>query len=131
MGLDSVKVLNKVMKNINCPLCDKDEFEIVYPEKLNGVEQSFDFLKETPARYRIVKCSKCGMVYSNPIYEEDKIATLYKECDIDNYITSEEQKVIRSNMKRYLDRLLKFSKVSRGKILDVGRARSGRIRSNL
>ncbi len=65
-----------------CVICgDNERYRVVYEQ--NFEPSSIDECSFSPKairrylHYRIVKCSVCGAVYSNPILEEKKIAELY------------------------------------------------------
>lgn len=71
------------MKNIPCVIClSSKNYHILYPKNFNlkdANEITFS-ARRIPDRYhyRIVKCKKCGLIYSNPILEEKEIKNLYK-----------------------------------------------------
>lgn len=107
------------MKSISCLLCGQDNYSVVSRAQLDGAEKSYNYLTEYPCHYRIVKCSGCGMVYSNPIFNEDKILSLYRNSSIDKCIDKTFTS-IQMNMRRYFDRLLRYSGIEKGHLLDVG-----------
>jgi 2-polyprenyl-3-methyl-5-hydroxy-6-metoxy-1,4-benzoquinol methylase len=108
------------MRELRCPLCDSIRHSVVYAERLDGAEDAFHYLTERPCHYRIVRCLDCGQVYSTPIFDEDRIAALYRSCRIDAAAAAGEDKAIRVNMRRYLKRLRSDSGLSAGRLLDVG-----------
>jgi cyclopropane fatty-acyl-phospholipid synthase-like methyltransferase len=59
------------------------------------------------------------MVYSNPIFSEEKILSLYRDSAIDKCIDSTSAS-IQINMCRYLDHLSRYSGIKKGRILDIG-----------
>ena len=107
-------------KSIRCPLCHKDNFQIVYTAKFEDINRSFDYLTETPAHYQIVRCKTCQMLYSNPIFQEEAILSLYRHASVENCVNDEEQRSIQINMQRYLGRLIHLSGITAGTLLDIG-----------
>jgi len=113
------KAENNATREIRCPLCERDNYAVLTEAKLDKAEYSFNYLTEVPSHYRIVRCRDCKMVYSNPIFSEEKILSLYRDSAIDKCIDSTAES-IRINMCRYLERLSRFSGVRKGRILDIG-----------
>ncbi|MFH1912658.1 MAG: class I SAM-dependent methyltransferase [Pseudomonadota bacterium] len=108
------------MINISCPLCDNDNYTVTSDACLDSINNSFDYLTESPTHYRIVQCNICGMKYSNPILSDIEIIELYKSSCINNCVRVDESASIRINMISYFSRLLSHSSVSKGKFLDIG-----------
>lgn len=107
------------MKNIPCLLCSQDNYTVIIKEKLENVENSYNYLTENSCHYQIVKCRNCGMVYSNPVFDEKEILTFYRSSLIDKYIDLTSAS-IQINMGRYVDHLLNYSGIREGHFLDVG-----------
>lgn len=108
------------MRSIACPLCGANDFSVLYPEQLEGAENAFHYLTEAPCHYRVVCCNICGMTYSNPIFKEERIIELYRNCEIDEVIGKDEEAAICINMRRYLRRLRAASDNASGRLLDIG-----------
>lgn len=108
------------MRTLDCPLCGANNFSVKYEEQLDGAEDAFHYLTEKACHYRVVTCNECGLAYSTPIFEEEKIIELYKSAAIEEAVGENEDAAIRLNMRRYLDRLAKDSGKRSGKLLDVG-----------
>lgn len=108
------------MKDILCPLCGSSEFTIRYAPQLDGAEDAFHYLTEKPCHYRIVDCRACGMTYSSPIFDEEKIIQLYRACNTEQAQGPAEEKAILANMRRYLARLRRDSGIQSGRLLDIG-----------
>jgi len=110
---------------IHCALCGKDNYQVLYLEKLKNAnldDRRLFSAKRIPLKlhFRIVKCKECGLVYSTPIYAEDKIIKLYKTCEfIDNDIT---QRQFLNVMNDYSNHLKKANIYVQGKerLLDIG-----------
>src|SRR3989344_4640898 len=69
------------MINQKCAICEKSNFEILYKENfdIEKINSRVFSARRLPDRmhYRMVKCKNCGLVYSTPILEYEKIAKLY------------------------------------------------------
>lgn len=66
-----------------CPICSKGTpYRVLYQANFNEdlINEDIFSARRLPDKihYRIVKCRKCGLVYSNPILEEQKIIALYQ-----------------------------------------------------
>lgn len=59
------------------------------------------------------------MVYANPVFTEESILAFYRTASIDKYLDATSES-IRINMRRYLDRLVRYSGIKKGRLLDVG-----------
>ena len=71
------------MMNQICAICEKSNFEILYPENFDSkkINSRIFSARRLPDRihYQIVKCKNCALVYSTPILEYEKIEKLYKK----------------------------------------------------
>jgi len=108
------------MLEIPCPLCSGTSYRMLYNARLGDLEASFDYLTETPSNFRVVRCLDCRMVYSSPVFSEEKFLSLYRDSRIDKAIEDIDLHAIRINMRRYLDRLIRISGMNGGSLLDVG-----------
>lgn len=114
---------SKLIK-INCPLCGKDLYSILFPSTLKKGDFDPQIIKEdlknTLGNYkkhsRIVKCKSCGLVYTNPMENVSKLSEGYEEVVDDEYLQTEKYRKILSL--EHLKNIEKFKK--KGKILDVG-----------
>ena len=75
--------LSSLTQSIPCAICGTaDNYRIRYKEEnLNPSSVTFPS-REVPRRhhYQTVECNACGLVYSNPIFLEDKILQLYRDA---------------------------------------------------
>lgn len=66
-----------------CAICEKDNSAILYRENFDvkKINSRIFSARRLPDRihYRMVKCKKCSLVYSDPILEYNKIEKLYKK----------------------------------------------------
>jgi SAM-dependent methyltransferase len=66
---------------IPCAICGPGApYRVRYEEQIQGGPVNFA-ARKTPTRqhFRIVQCSHCGLVYSNPIFPVDAICQLYRD----------------------------------------------------
>lgn len=75
--------------------------------------------RRTPDRmhYRFVKCLNCGLIFSNPILEPQKITSLYTES---NFHYDIEAQYLKKTYSDHLKTILKSKDVSKMKLLDIG-----------
>lgn len=70
------------MRKQECALCEQDEYTVLYPANFSGKQLTAKTFsaRRMPDRihYQIVRCNLCGLVYSNPILDLEKISQLYK-----------------------------------------------------
>lgn len=109
------------MINQVCAICGNNApFEVLYLAnfKTDQIDEDIFSARRIPDRchYRLVRCQKCGLIYSNPILEESKIRKLYEKskltygAEIDNL------------KKTYGDYLKKVIRVipEKGNLLEIG-----------
>jgi len=75
------------MKNLTCAICgQKTPFEILFPAsfKRKQINKGIFSARRTPDRChcRIVRCRKCGLIFSNPFLREKAIHRLYQESEL-------------------------------------------------
>jgi len=109
---------------VDCPLCrKKEEFSVLY-------EQNFEparlFEVSSPGggkvlpHYRIVKCSKCGVIYSNPILSAELMHDIYYEGD---FLVAQPYVLETDNINKAYSRLLRKAirlVPSKKRLLDIG-----------
>lgn len=90
-----MKDIREVPNNqLDCSVCGNGvSYQVLYPERLGVVKIDFSSRKEPQkVHYRIVRCRKCGLVYSNPVFFEERIANVYRggtyfhELQVENYL---------------------------------------------
>ncbi len=113
------------MERVRCNLCGSWEAALLYPATLDesSLANDTEHFRCTSASYGqhgdIVRCSQCGLVYTNPRQKEELIVRSYKEVVDRTYL--EERKGRLLTFKRNLRPLEKL--VDAGderKLLDVG-----------
>lgn len=71
------------MVDIICAICgEKQQVRVLYPAtfKAKNISKNTYSARRLPDRihYRILKCVRCGLVFSSPIISNEKISTFYK-----------------------------------------------------
>lgn len=71
------------MKKQLCAVCENDNYKVIYPANFNitKINSRTFSARRLPDKihYRIVKCKKCGLLYSTPILALNKINKLYRQ----------------------------------------------------
>lgn len=110
------------MQEVKCIICkDKQRLEVLYQNNFSPdriTPQTFS-ARRTPDRihYRIVKCRRCGLLFSNPILEEDKINKLYKKSDFTFPLEAE---YLKKTYWNYFEDLLPKENKEKISVLEVG-----------
>lgn len=107
---------------LKCAICqNKEKLSIMYKENFDAEKISAETFsaRRTPDRmhYRFVKCLNCGLIFSNPILEPQKIASLYSES---NFHYDIEAPYLKKTYSDQLKTILKSKDVSKMKLLDIG-----------
>lgn len=104
-----------------CPLCGpRAGKKELYPQnfKISQINPQIFSARRRPDRlhYRIVQCSRCGLVYSDPIMEPTKISHLYNQ----SFFTYQNRvKDLTLTYGYYLKQLGKYG-VKKAKLLEIG-----------
>lgn len=109
------------MKNVmRCNLCGSAAYTVVYKTYAGDIavaERGYKITDhETGVPLRIVKCSRCGLIYANPRPAIRSLVSSYARM-VDELYT-EEEAGRRASARAVLDALKRFRK--RGRILDLG-----------
>jgi len=110
------------MMQIQCALCGKKQkIKELYREnfstdKIGALTFS---ARRSPDRlhYRLVRCKRCGLIFSNPIFSLKKIEKLYKESD---FTYNLESKFLKKTYGQYLKKILPLINVDKLNILEIG-----------
>ena len=108
------------MIEIPCPMCGGAHAVKLLDEEITDMDKGFDYLTETGGHYRINRCLSCGFVYSSPVFTEETLSALYDEAKVDSCMTPSTERGIAINSRRYVDRLMEYSGITEGRLLDVG-----------
>ncbi|MBI4834625.1 MAG: class I SAM-dependent methyltransferase [Planctomycetes bacterium] len=103
------------MEYVSCALCGADKAEAVY----------------TISDLKVVRCLKCGLVYTNPRLSDDERARLYSEDyfrnqsspDVPSFDYIQNKELFYADAQRRLRGIMKFKRS--GKILEIGCATGG------
>ena len=109
------------MVTVTCAICDKNNpYTVLYPENFNveRLDESIFSARRLPDRvhYRIVRCNGCGLIFSNPILELEKIEKLYKQSKM---TYEEELEDLKETYGYYLKKFEKFFP-STENLLEIG-----------
>ncbi len=104
-----------------CPICGQEApYQVVYQENFNEdlINEDIFSARRLPDRihYRIVKCQKCGLIYSNPILEDQKIIDLYQRSKL---TYQEEIDNLKETYGYYLKRIVSLLPAKRN-LLEIG-----------
>jgi SAM-dependent methyltransferase len=70
------------MRELACAVCRGNDYRVRYPPQIPARE-ALDFsARRHPQKYhaRIVECRRCGLVYSNPYFDDDVLRPLYQHA---------------------------------------------------
>lgn len=101
---------------LSCPLCGKQNFKVVYKENFseNLINEDTFSARRLPDKIhcKIVKCRKCGLIFSNPTIENSD--ELYKKS---KFTYQEEIDDLKESYAYYLERIKLASKKN---FLEIG-----------
>lgn len=107
-----------LFESVVCDLCGNDDYDIFREQTLHRslTESDFSVLGEQCECPRLVRCRRCGLVYTNPRDSKIGLDQKYEQLQIDDYMLEEKCRRLTSAsdvcfMKRY---------ISGGRVLDVG-----------
>lgn len=109
---------------VNCHLCGKDDYKVIYPSTLLEDDFSHDKItsemKNTLGDYkkhsRIVKCFHCNLIYTNPMENPNSLMEGYEDVIDEEYLKTEKfRKILHTE---HLKQIEKFKK--KGNLLDIG-----------
>lgn len=109
------------MINTHCAICGKEENIIsLYKENftLENISARTFSARRRPDKihYRFVKCLNCGLIFSNPILNEEDITSLYFKS---NFYYSLESEYLKETYGYYLDKIINKER-DKLSLLDVG-----------
>lgn len=109
------------MINQSCAICEEKNYTVIYEANFDSkkIDERTFSARRLPDRvhYRIVRCKKCRLVYSDPILEPKKIAALYQQSSIlyDRHIDN-----LKKTYGHYLQTLETYGLLYKGKLLEIG-----------
>lgn len=109
------------MKKVKCDLCGSDNYSIVYKTYHGDLSAGAAAYKITDhdlhAPMRVVKCRRCGLIYTNPRIDDQDLKCNYSDMVDESYLKEERGR--RASARAVLKVLKKFRK-SGNKLLDIG-----------
>ncbi|MFH0877810.1 MAG: methyltransferase domain-containing protein [Candidatus Omnitrophota bacterium] len=109
------------MKKIKCDLCGSDNYSVVYKTYRGDLSAGASGYKITDhdlhAPMRVVKCRKCGLVYTNPRIHEQELECNYSDMVDESYLAEERGRRLSA---RAVLKVLKKYRKSGNKLLDIG-----------
>lgn len=110
------------MRNLFCAICKTNKNTLtLYKENFNQskINSTTFSARRIPDRlhYRLLKCKKCGLIFSNPIFNQKKINLLYFKSDF-NYDL--ESKYLKKTYFKYFKKYLLNKDIKDKKILEIG-----------
>ncbi len=112
------------MISVNCNLCGRDDWTIRYPATANKNHNiNVDVFRCTSPDYgshaQIVQCKHCGLVYSNPRWNDDELQKAYAHVEDNTYVEEREGREL--TFQKHLRKLEDFTGPAHGRsLLDVG-----------
>lgn len=117
-----------VMEQINCNLCESNDYSVIYPSRYDQVSQ-----QELVEKFRssgdellidqLVQCKQCGMKYINPRIKYEFIIKGYSEGTDENFVSQADSRERTFNKQlKYIEKFISGKKPNLGKIYDIGTA---------
>lgn len=109
------------MMYLRCALCkNRENLKVLYKENLPVLitEETYS-ARRIPdrAHFQFMRCVSCGLIFSSPIFDTEKIHELYKKSDFTYEVESE---YLKKTYGRYLQKIIKEKNVRNLKLLDIG-----------
>lgn len=101
---------------VPCAVCGGTAHELLYPDELGDriPPVDYNFSRETRATFAIVRCTTCGMIFTNPM---PRLEQAYHDTVDQQYLQSVPQRV--RTAERAVERLLRYAPAG-GRLLDIG-----------
>lgn len=100
---------------IPCNVCDSKEFNVIFEDEL-GITLppiNYNFTPETRKTFRIVKCTSCDFIFTNPM---PALSNAYHDSIDEAYLESSSQRLITA--KKSMKHIYQFK--NSGTLLDIG-----------
>lgn len=109
------------MRIIQCAICKTNKnTEVLFPETTDfaKIDKNIFSARRIPDRvhYRLLRCKKCGLIFSSPILSEKAIRKLYRESRL---TYEQEIESLKDTYGSYLQKTLQHS-VKNPKLLEIG-----------
>ena len=109
------------MNTVKCNLCGYENFKVVYDlasknQDCQDYTYKISAIDNLQNGIRLVRCLRCGLVYTNPIAGIDEIYKQYLQLEDELYVAEEKGRRIAA--KFILKKILKYK--SGGRLLEIG-----------
>lgn len=113
-----------MMIQTQCAICSTlDNATLLYKERLpsNGIDASAYVARRDRDyyHYQLVKCNGCGLVRSDPIMSNERLAELYTQSGC-TYSEKIENRLLKKTYGHYLEKITKTYDVKKEMFLDIG-----------
>jgi SAM-dependent methyltransferase len=70
------------MRDLVCAVCHSDSYRVRYSERIPPAAALNFSARRNPQKHhpRIVECTRCGLIYSNPYFDDSVLMPLYREA---------------------------------------------------
>ena len=116
MNLNKNGPVTDEMKVLFCAICGPTAYRVLYPERIDREHINFA-ARKTPGKnhFRFVECSECGLIYSTPIFKDERMVNLYIKSE---FI---EEVQIKNMQEDYLQQLKKLDGIiKKDDFLEIG-----------
>jgi len=115
--------IREQMEHVPCNLCGADDYTVIYeakydPETEQDLVEKFKSSGDELLIDQVVKCKRCGLIYTNPRLNQDLIFKGYSMGEDPTFVSQAKGREI--TFARSLNYIEKHAK--KGKILDIGTA---------
>ncbi len=100
---------------ISCLLCKSGEYDIIYKKNFDA-NITFSPSKHKNVHGQIVKCKKCGLIYTNPRIDQSSLVKFYQSYDDDD--DSSESLARSYTSKKIVNKILKYKNA--GRVIEIG-----------
>lgn len=112
-----------MMVHVNCNLCGRDDWEILFPATMNGAHLNVGAFSCTNPGYghhpQIVQCRHCEYVYANPRWSGEDLLEAYTAVEDETYVMERQGREL--TFHKHLQELEKRTGPANGRsLLDVG-----------
>lgn len=75
--------ISSIHRMVDCPLCEKNNFKVIYKYKPNRYNHNYFYTPSWDGGLEVgltlVKCKSCNFKYQNPIFKDEDLNLLYPE----------------------------------------------------
>lgn len=106
------------MRDLACAVCHSDSYRVRYSERIPPAAALNFSARRDPQKHhaRIVECTRCGLVYSNPYFDDTVLIPLYRDA---TYIDESQLEYMAADYLRAFMTCMDFVDAS-ARILEIG-----------